>query len=56
MMNMFLVQDHLDFQAQQNTINNTKAAYKETKAAVKKELKNIEQNAKNIINMFKGKK
>ncbi|MBR1605672.1 MAG: AsmA family protein [Alphaproteobacteria bacterium] len=42
--------------AQQNTIDGTKAAYKETKENIKQELKAIEQNAKDIINMFKRKK
>ena len=43
-------------QAQQNTVQGAKDAYKESKAAVKQELKNIKQNAKDIIKMFKGKK
>lgn len=41
--------------AQQEAITETKAALKETKTQVKKELKNLEKNAKEIINIFKGK-
>ena len=41
--------------AQQKAVQDTKAAYKETKENVKKELKNIEKNAKDFINMLKGK-
>ena len=41
--------------AKQQTVADTKAAIKETKTQVKQELKNIEKNAKDIINIFKGK-
>ena len=41
--------------AQQETIQSAKDVYNETKANVKQELKNIKQNAKDFINMFKGK-
>lgn len=42
-------------QAKQNTVEATKAAYRDTEDAVKQELKNLKQNAKDVINFFKGK-
>ena len=52
----FVPQPSAASQAQQKTIQGAKDAYNDSKAAVKKELKNIEKNAKDFINMFKGKK